>query len=124
MRAGRPAAGISPEVLQLFMTYKWKGNVRELENMIERAMILCDSKVIMPEHLPQNLWPTPSTTTPKSKLKDAMMEFERAHILKTLESKGGDKSAAASALGLSLSSLYRKMSELHLETKAVPQKDS
>ncbi|MCA9744560.1 MAG: sigma-54-dependent Fis family transcriptional regulator [Deferribacteres bacterium] len=108
--------GVSTETLSLFLNYKWKGNVRELENAIERAMILCDGNEILPEHLPHNFTPSPYSPELKTGLKESMMEFERTQILKTLEMVDQDKKAAAQLLGLSLSSLYRKMSELGIDT--------
>lgn len=106
---------VSTETLSMFLNYKWKGNVRELENAIERAMILCDSTEIKPEHLPQNFAPDHFVSDAKAGLKEGVMEFERVQILKTLELVNHDKKAAAQLLGLSLSSLYRKMSELGIE---------
>ncbi|MFQ5632113.1 MAG: helix-turn-helix domain-containing protein, partial [bacterium] len=108
--------GVSTETLSLFLNYKWKGNVRELENAIERAMILCDGNEILPEHLPHNFTPTSLSYELKTGLKESIMEFERAQIMKTLELVNHDKKATAQLLGLSLSSLYRKMSELGIET--------
>lgn len=107
--------GVSPETLALFLNYKWKGNVRELENAIERAMILCDGNLILPEHLPQNFMPAEYTPEVKGSLRESVMQFERAQILKTLQIVGNDKKAAAQVLGLSLSSLYRKMAELGID---------
>src|SRR5205085_2909304 len=49
---GRPAAGVSPEAREQFLTYGWPGNVRELRNAVERALILCEGGLINPEHLP------------------------------------------------------------------------
>ncbi len=116
--------GVSPQVMQMFLTYQWKGNVRELENAIERAMILCDGDQIMPEHMPQNFSSAEVQPVVKSGLKEAVMAFERSQILKTLEIVDGDKKAAAKLLGLSISSLYRKMSELGLDVKEGAAKNS
>ncbi|RMD97169.1 MAG: sigma-54-dependent Fis family transcriptional regulator, partial [Calditrichaeota bacterium] len=115
---------VSPEVLQLFLSYQWKGNVRELENVIERAMILCDGDTIRQEHLPQNFLSLEFKPLPKQGLKEAVMEFERVQILRALEMLKGDKKAAASLLGLSISSLYRKMSELGLDIRESVVKNS
>ncbi|MDQ7053738.1 MAG: helix-turn-helix domain-containing protein [candidate division KSB1 bacterium] len=117
-------SGVSHQVMQMFLTYQWKGNVRELENAIERAMILCDGDQIMPEHMPQNFSTTEVQPVVKSGLKEAVMAFEKSQILKTLEIVNGDKKAAAKLLGLSISSLYRKMSELGLDVKETIGKNS
>lgn len=116
--------GVSPDVLQMFLSYQWKGNVRELENAIERAMILCDGDYIRPEHLPQNFSMVEYKTPTKGGLKEAVMEFEKVQILKTLELVEGDKKAAANLLGMSISSLYRKMAELGLDVKEASFKHS
>lgn len=112
---GKNIKKVSPDSLRIFLNYKWKGNVRELENAIERAMILCDGLEILPDHLPHNLASTSISSSAKSGLKESTMEFERGQILKTLEMVNKDKKAAAKVLGLSLSSLYRKMSELGID---------
>ena len=117
-------SGIHPDTLQVFLAYEWKGNVRELENVIERAMILCDGDLITPEYLPHHLVPQGHITISKNGLKDAVAEFEKKHILNTLTKTNGDKKSAAKLLDLSLSSLYRKMTELGIEAKMDdPQKN-
>lgn len=112
--------GVSPEVLQAFLAYEWKGNVRELENALERAMILCDDDLIRLEHLPQSFAATAlEQTATQGGLKNSVMEFEKMQILNTIKMVDGDKKAAAKLLGLSVSSLYRKISELGLDLKSI-----
>ncbi len=107
--------GADERTLNLFMNYQWKGNVRELENVIERAMILCDGDMIVPEHLPQNLAGKAAADLDGS-LRDVVRQAERDAILRTLRLTDNDKKRAADMLGLSQSSLYRKMSELGIPT--------
>jgi len=107
--------GADERTLNLFMNYQWKGNVRELENVIERAMILCDGDMIVPEHLPQNLAGKAAADLDGS-LRDVVRQAERDAILRTLRLTDNDKKRAADMLGLSQSSLYRKMSELGVPT--------
>jgi len=111
----KPVRTVDKKTLELFLAYTWKGNVRELENAIERAVIVCDGDTILPRHLSQNFASVAQTDAATEELKHAVMEFERAHILKTLEAVGYDKKAAAKFLGTSLSSLYRKLAELNIE---------
>jgi len=107
--------GVDQETLHILMNYHWKGNVRELENVIERAMILCEGEVITPQHLPPNLMGSNETCqTSHGRLKDALRQFERQYIIKVLEQVNHDKKAAAQILGVSQSSLYRKLSELRI----------
>ncbi len=99
---------------EYLLNHDWPGNVRELENVIERAMIFCDDEHIESHHLPPELTRNRDRKTPQN-LRQALDDFERRHILNVLEAHGGDKKEAASALGLGLSSLYRKMSELDIK---------
>ena len=104
---------ISIDVLHLFQSHNWPGNVRELENVIERAMIFCDGETIQTNHLPSMF--TVAGTNISMNMKDAVTEFERKHIRSVLALTNGDKKEAAKHLGLGISSLYRKISELGLE---------
>ena len=106
----------NPEALQLLLQYNWKGNVRELDNVIERAIILCDEQEIAPSHLPVILRDLQSVSMRNLNLKDALRNYEREHILQILRQSNNDKIAAATTLGVSQSSLYRKMSELDIPT--------
>ncbi len=113
--------GIDDEAMAALMAYDWKGNVRELDNVIERAMILCDQRFIGLAHLPVNLQPQgPERHGRSRRLKEAVKDFERQHILSILRHTGHDKERAAEILGLSLSSLYRKMAELGIPTFPMP----
>ena len=105
---------IDDDTVRILKAYAWKGNVRELDNVIERAMILCDGDTILPIHLPPNLFAASSTEKIEGNLKEALRGYERKYILKILRLVGNDKKQAAAKLGLSQSSLYRKMSELNI----------
>jgi DNA-binding NtrC family response regulator len=108
---------IDPAVLGVFKSYEWKGNVRELENVMERAMIMCDGDTLRLDHFPQVYSQHAAADDLQSGLKGAVRKFERDTILKALELVGHDKSKAANMLGMSLSSLYRKMTELGIASK-------
>ncbi|MFQ5824798.1 MAG: sigma-54-dependent transcriptional regulator [bacterium] len=109
--------GVDEEVLNLFMDYLWKGNVRELENVIERAMILCDEDILKLAHFPQFYSQKSSSEDIKGGLKDSLRKFERDSILKALKMSDYDKIKAAEILGMSQSTLYRKMAELSISSK-------
>jgi transcriptional regulator with PAS, ATPase and Fis domain len=99
--------------LKLFMSLPWKGNVRELDNVIEHAMILGDGDWITVKDLPRAIQQNATTPMPAGDdLREAMRVYERAHIESVLAKLDHDKKAAASSLGVSLSSLYRKLEEL------------
>ena len=117
----KPIKGLSNDALRRLMSYSWPGNVRELENVLERAMILnSGSEIIDVANLPAGFQNLESGKEPSLNLDEALQDFSRNHIVKALESCGGDKKSAAKALGLGLSSLYRKLEELEIESKAVP----
>jgi two-component system response regulator PilR (NtrC family) len=103
--------------MRALLQYQWKGEVRELENVIERAVIFCDEEFIGLEHLPEYMRPTediPSVSSGRGTLKDAVRSFERQFIQQTLSACRQNKEAAAKVLGVSLSSLYRKIEELQI----------
>jgi len=113
---GKNIRGLTPEAEDVLLHYPWKGNIRELENVIERAMILCDEAFLRREDLPANMC---SAADPEiffnGNLKEAVHRFEKKFIMRTLLKTKNDKRLAAQQLGLSLSSLYRKLTELGIE---------
>ncbi|MFH0990821.1 MAG: sigma-54 dependent transcriptional regulator [bacterium] len=118
----RPIHGFTNEAMSVLINYHWKGEVRELENVIERAVIFCDSSMIGLEHLPDSLRQNTSkfSTGPqigKRTLRDAVKYFEKSYIERVLAENERNKESAANALGVSLSSLYRKMEELEIPTR-------
>ncbi len=108
---------VDPAVYLAFQEYDWKGNVRELENAMERAMIMCDGQTLRLEHFSQLEAQKNKPEDLSSGLKESVRKFERETILKTLEMAEYDKNKAAQMLDLSLSSLYRKMTELGIAVK-------
>lgn len=104
-------------LLDAFKGYEWKGNVRELENVIERAMIMCDSELLQLAHVPPIFSSKIAAEEIEGGLRGSVRKFERDAILKALQSAGQDKSKAAGLLGMSLSTLYRKMTELGIPSK-------
>jgi len=106
--------GVDNATMKRLMSLPWKGNVRELDNVLERAMILGNGEWINPTDLPR--WEaaasTPEAASSSDNLKEAVQSYERSHIETVLKKTDGDKKRTAELLGLSLSSLYRKMDEL------------
>lgn len=106
---------IAPETLALLTAYGWQGNVRELENTIERAVALARSALITVEDLPEKIRSASSQTSAilaaaKAK-RITVAELERHYILEILQECGGNKSRAAEILGLDRKTLYRKLDE-------------
>ena len=111
----RHITGMDEETKRILMNYEWKGGIRELENVIERALILSEGEKITRQDLPPNLMklePAPETSP---RLKDTVAAFEKEYIEQVLKANRGNKEAAAKILDISLSSLYRKIDELGVE---------
>jgi two-component system response regulator PilR (NtrC family) len=116
---GKPMRALSGEACRALMRYPWPGNVRELENVVERALILSGSgETIAPRDLPSSIVGDGEVQAAPVKLEDAVRQFSRTHILSVLKATAGDKKEAAKALGISLSSLYRKLEELGIGGKS------
>ena len=105
---------IEPEAQNALQTCSWPGNVRQLKNALERAMILADDKVITLDDLPHEVAEdsaVPPGTTTNSAVADSgssdLASIERAHILRILEQEGGNKTRAAKSLGIHRRKLYR-----------------
>jgi transcriptional regulator with PAS, ATPase and Fis domain len=108
--------GVDNAAMKILMGLPWKGNIRELDNVLERAMILGDGTWITPTDLPtQALATATNGLAAKDNLNMALDDYEKDHIKKILEKTGRDKRQAAELLGLSLSTLYRKLEKLRIE---------
>ena len=107
--------GVDNATMKTLMALPWKGNVRELDNVIEHSMILGESEWITLRDLPRALVDD-TTAIPFSGdcLRDALHSYEKTHIETVLKRTDYDKRRAADLLGISLSSLYRKMEELKI----------
>jgi transcriptional regulator with PAS, ATPase and Fis domain len=106
--------GISDGALRILSSYLWPGNIRELENSIERALNMVDEmKMITSDHLPEEIsgYKGPSSTLT---LNEVMEETERHTIINYLEVMNGNKSETAKALGISRTTLYEKMKKYGL----------
>lgn len=106
--------GVEQNALQKLVAAEWKGNVRELRNVIERAAILANQQWIGLELLPPSL----QEQVPSSwLLQDAVWEREREHILTVLQITEGNKEKAAKMLGIGLATLYRRLEKMDLPNK-------
>jgi DNA-binding NtrC family response regulator len=111
----RRISGASEEALRILIKYSWPGNVRELENIIQRAMVLCQHEVILPEDLPSSMLREPNAESLLEKglhKKYTMDQLEKEYIKKVLIEVGGNKSKAAEMLGLDRKTLYKKIKEI------------
>lgn len=107
------------ETMAILESYDWPGNVREVENVIERAVTLCDDDIIKPGDLPEEMTAGFAVMAKHSDdLEFAVLEYEYRHIKRVLADVNGDKKEAARILGISVPSIYRKLKdfEKRLET--------
>ena len=102
---------ISDEVISLFMSHDFPGNVRELEHIIERAVILADSNTIDFKHLPRRFQKADSPPLDTTRTFMTLVEMERQYILEVLEATGGNKSKTTELLGISRTALWRKLKQ-------------
>lgn len=107
--------GVDSATMRILMSLPWKGNIRELDNVLERAMILGNGEWISPADLPGRQSAADGETGADDNLTKAVELYEKNHIERTLVKVGGDKIRAAELLGLSLSTLYRKIEKLAVE---------
>jgi two-component system response regulator HydG len=114
-RAGKKVSGISEPAAERLLNYSWPGNIRELRNVMERAVALTRHEKIMVEDLPEKIRNFQSRqflvdgTDPNELL--PLDEIERRYIQHVLESVGQNKSTAARILGLDRKTLYRKLKQ-------------
>lgn len=108
--------GISKDALSLLLDYDWPGNVRELEHAIERAVLLCDSDDVLPEHLPPEIqYPEEARLRKAGEEGRSLSTIEKEYINMILKKCGGHKSRAASILGIDRRTLYRKLKQYSIE---------
>lgn len=121
---GKPRIRFSTEGLRLLLQYRYPGNVRELENMIHRAVILCRDNVIAPEFLPPEVrHNTPADASPFSEdfhnaKAEAVGHFERMYLTSVLQKCGGIISRAAHLSGLSERNFHEKLKKYKIHGKA------
>ncbi len=104
--------GVTNGAMRALLNHEWRGNVRELENVIERAVIFAEGRQISVEDMP---FATEGIGDDIGEdLKEALRQFERQHILTSLRRHNYDKAETARHLGIGVSSLYRKLDELSI----------
>jgi DNA-binding NtrC family response regulator len=106
--------GVDNPTMRHLMSLPWKGNVRELDNVLERAMILGNGEWIAPADLPAGDSPQGNGSADET-LEANLREYEKIQIRRALEEASGDKRRTADHLGLSLSTLYRKLERLGID---------
>jgi DNA-binding NtrC family response regulator len=107
-------SGVSEDALKILLNYSWPGNIRELENIIQRAITLSQHEVILPEDLPATIIQKIDEKLFEKALEEkfTLDQLEKEYIKRVLVETGGNKSKAAERLGLDRKTLYRKLEEL------------
>ncbi len=109
---------LSADALRILMKYPWKGNVRELENMVERVVLLAESEAILPEHLPEEFFlgagketGLPEIDEEGIDLEKIIADVEKGYLVKALARSNGSKTDAARLLNLTFRSLRHRLSK-------------
>ncbi len=123
-KLGTRITGVAPAAMSLLLSYHWPGNVRQLENMTERAMVLTDELVLKPENFPPelNIRKEPDTVDAifdGFSIKNAKKIIEKRLIEKALQTTGGNRTKSAQLLEISHPSLLNKMKEYHINDNAM-----
>jgi two-component system, NtrC family, response regulator HydG len=113
-KCNRRIMGISPDAGTLLKQYDWPGNIRELENAIERAVVLGSSGMILPEDLPEALHETPAQSMRSSTYHEAVRQLKRQLILTAMDQSEGKITEAARLLGVHSNYLHRLIRNLDL----------
>jgi len=123
--AGKELQGLSPEVLPVLMVHDFPGNIRELENMMEYATVVCKNNLIGAEHLPDYL--RKGSGVGPRKTADAaeqpvlaLRDMERNLLYETLKRNDWNRRITAAQMGIHPTTLWRKMKRLHIKAMAVP----
>jgi DNA-binding NtrC family response regulator len=119
--ASKSPATVSAEAMELLCEYRWPGNVRELKNVVERALVLATNGQITVDCLPIEIYnkkkltaPTPSSERPAAPGTAKLADLEREQILATLDKVNWHRGKAASLLGITPKTLYRKLRSYNL----------
>jgi len=108
---GKNCRGITDNALQMLMNYEWKGNVRELQNVIERAIIFAEDDQVTTSDIGLVGLAIASVSQENENLQEFIRTCEKEHLTRILNKYKWDKAATAQALGIGISSLYRKIDQ-------------
>jgi len=112
---GKTIKDIDYEAMQALLAYDWPGNIRELRNTIERAVVLVDGEVITIHDLTDKFRTLDIEGVSTSSLRQALDHFEMEYVRRSLAENKGNKEATAAKLGIDLATLYRKLKKLKIE---------
>ncbi|MDD5641798.1 MAG: sigma-54 dependent transcriptional regulator [Syntrophales bacterium] len=112
----RPTMGFSPEALDALQNYAWPGNIRELQNVVERAVALCEGNMVGLADLPDEIrLHSPADDRIVIPVGSSLEEIEHLAIIQTMKKTGGDKELTARLLGIGLATLYRRLKDMEVK---------
>jgi two-component system response regulator AtoC len=121
-KLGKKITGVSPAAMSLLLEHRWPGNVRELENMIERAMVMAEEEMLVPENFPLKILPEEKKSTPQIEdmfhgfsLKEGKEVLENHLIRRALAATGGNRTKASQLLEISHPSLLSKLKTYNIQ---------
>jgi len=116
-REGKPVKQLDADALAVLIQYDWPGNIRELENLIERIVVLEEARLILPQHIPDRIMKgeveklTTGSPSLKGALEETTAKMEKETIVNTLAQTKGNRTKAAQLLGISRRTLQKKLKE-------------
>jgi two-component system response regulator PilR (NtrC family) len=113
---GKQCIGVSDDVMRLLVSHDWKGNIRELQNVIERAVIFAEDDIIRTSDIGLIGSGAMVLSEENESLQAAVKAYEKEHIYRVLNKYDWNKIETAKALHVGLSSLYRKIDELEIDS--------
>ncbi len=123
-KTGKKMTGVSDEALELLLAHRWKGNIRELENIMEMCMALEDGDVITTDYFPNEILDPDTATVPYGSRKrevptllDMMEEFQKQTVFETLEKCEHNKTRAAKILGIHRNTIEKKLRRWGMDRK-------
>jgi len=117
---GKSVAGVNQDIMSFLMAHDYLGNIRELENIIEHAFVLCNKGWIEPQHMPEELLARVPVARPLAAMPEAVHALEVHAIREALERNNYNRLAAARELGIHKSTLFRKIKALNI---VLPEQD-
>ncbi len=121
-RNHRGSLRLSPEASSALLRYRWTGNVRELRNVIERAVVLCPGDVVTPEYLPDVICNDSSSARSTTASSPSLRDLERKHIIRVM-AESPTLESAAQKLGINVVTLWRRRKRYGLDSPPHLQKD-
>ncbi|HMK43073.1 MAG TPA: sigma-54 dependent transcriptional regulator [Dissulfurispiraceae bacterium] len=112
---GKKMVSLEPDALAALFEYRWPGNVRELKNVIERAVIMCETDMVAAADLPEKISAAHRAQQTCSSLKVCLNNYEHHLLFSSLKAQRFNKEATAQALGIDLATLYRKLKKYGIE---------